>query len=61
MSKVDNMLEYIGEDLPTCKRAYKLKVAKNALVKLSLKSSGYTEKEVTLQGNKKQMAWVQAN
>lgn len=61
VNTVDNMLEYIGEDLTTCKRAYKLTVAKNAQVKLSLKTSGYTEKEVTLQDNKKQMAWVQAN
>lgn len=61
MNTVNNMLEYIGEDLTTCKQAYKLKVAKNAQVMLSLQASGYTETEVTLQGNKQQMAWVKAN
>lgn len=61
MLDVRDLLEFIGEDIETCRPVYQLRNPKEPHTLHKLKAAGYVERKIRTTEGKEIKAWITAN
>lgn len=61
MLDVRDLLEFIGEDIETCRPVYKLRNSKEPHTLQKLKVAGYVERKIRTTEDREVKAWITAN
>ncbi|EGR1219625.1 hypothetical protein EBM76_14050 [Vibrio parahaemolyticus] len=61
MLDVRDLLEFIGEDIETCRPVYQLRIPKEARTLRKLEVAGYVERKIRTTEGREVKAWITAN
>ncbi len=61
MLDVRDLLEFIGEDIETCRPVYQLRIPKEPRTLRKLEVAGYVERKIRTTEGREVKAWITAN